>query len=550
MQAPAAIAILNGPEHRFTLANAEYCNLAQRDPVGKTIREAFPDLAGQGLYEMLDQVYETGEAIVGKEVPLQLGRDSHPYDGCYDFVYQPVTGPDGAVEGIFVHAVDVTDKVSARRALEGEIAVRARTQAVLAGERAILETIARGYPLTQTLDALARFIEERTEGAVCSILLLEGPASERRLRHGAAPSIPDTYNHAIDNIRIGPSVGSCGTAAYRGEPVIVTDIASDPLWADFRELALSHDLYACWSTPIQGTDGEILGTFALYYREPHAPEADERELVSVLTYLASIAIARHRKEEERVQILQREREAREAAEAAVRVRDEFLSIASHELRTPATVIKGITQLWQRAAQRGTLTPDRLAQQIVSIRRASDRLNILINDLLDVSRLQSGQFALRKESLDLAAFVRDIAERHAEGADDTKTIELHLPDSPVEADADPTRLEQILDNLLTNAVKYSPEGQSIRVSLQRDGDGAVISVRDQGIGLPAGAADRIFEPFGRAENAVKRNLPGMGLGLYICRRIAELHGGRLWAESAGEDRGTVLQLWLPRTSAAS
>jgi signal transduction histidine kinase len=332
--------------------------------------------------------------------------------------------------------------------------------------------------------------------------------------------------------------------------VIVTDIASDPLWADFRELALSHDLYACWSTPIQGSDGQILGTFALYYREPHAPEADERELVSVLTYLASIAIARHRKEEERVQILQREREAREAAEAAVRVRDEFLSIASHELRTPATVIKGITQLWQRAAQRGTLTPDRLVQQIVSIRRASDRLNILINDLLDVSRLQSGQFALRKESLDLTAFVQDIAERHAEGADGTTAIELDLPDSPVEADADPTRLEQILDNLLTNAVKYSPEGQSIRVSLQRDGDGAVISVRDQGIGLPAGAADRIFEPFGRAENAVKRNLPGMGLGLYICRRIAELHGGRLWAESDGEDRGTILQLWLPRIFAAS
>jgi signal transduction histidine kinase len=100
------------------------------------------------------------------------------------------------------------------------------------------------------------------------------------------------------------------------------------------------------------------------------------------------------------------------------------------------------------------------------------------------------------------------------------------------------------------VKYSPEGQSIRVSLQQDGDGAVISVRDQGIGLPAGAADRIFEPFGRAENAVKRNLPGMGLGLYICRRIAELHGGRLWAESDGEDRGTILQLWLPRIFAAS
>jgi signal transduction histidine kinase len=116
---------------------------------------------------------------------------------------------------------------------------------------------------------------------------------------------------------------------------------------------------------------------------------------------------------------------------------------------------------------------------------------------------------------------------------------------VEADA--TRLEQILDNLLGNAAKYSPAGSPIDVRLSVEEDSVTVMVQDTGIGLPDSAAERIFEPFGRAENAIARNVPGMGLGLYVSRRIAELHAGRLWAESAGEGQGTTLYLWLPRVS---
>src|SRR5436190_859754 len=114
----------------------------------------------------------------------------------------------------------------------------------------------------------------------------------KQLRHGAAPNLPKTYMEAIDGAFIGPAVGSCGTAAYRAEQVIVSDIAADPLWADFRDLALTHSLRACWSTPIFSSEGKVIGTFAMYYREPRSPSPREQETIKHITYLAGVAIQR------------------------------------------------------------------------------------------------------------------------------------------------------------------------------------------------------------------------------------------------------------------
>src|SRR5207248_9041557 len=114
----------------------------------------------------------------------------------------------------------------------------------------------------------------------------------KQLRHGAAPNLPKTYTEAIDGAFIGPAVGSCGTAAYRAEQVIVSDIAADPLWADFRELALAHSLRACWSTPIFSSEGKVIGTFAMYYREPRSPSPLEQETIKHITHLAGIAVQR------------------------------------------------------------------------------------------------------------------------------------------------------------------------------------------------------------------------------------------------------------------
>ena len=181
---------------------------------------------------------------------------------------------------------DVTAIVQAEQARE--------RQAALQGQKQILELVALGEPLANTLDALVRFLEAQSPDMICSILLLD--ADGQHLRHGAAPSLPADYRRAIDGAAIGPCAGSCGTAAFRGEPVLVADIEHDPLWADYRQLALPHGLKACWSTPILDGRKRVLGTFAVYYRELGLPKPYHRELIDFATHTAAICISRQRVE--------------------------------------------------------------------------------------------------------------------------------------------------------------------------------------------------------------------------------------------------------------
>ncbi|MCE7858351.1 MAG: PAS domain S-box protein [Chloroflexi bacterium CFX2] len=176
-----------------------------------------------------------------------------------------------------------------------EITARKQTEILMAGEKKVLEMIARGEPLPQILDVIARNIESQSPGVLSTILLLDPDGFH--VRHGAAPSIKDTFINAIDGQPIGPHAGSCGTAAYRKEPVYVSDIATDPLWDDYREVALQHGLRACWSTPIKASNGNVLGTFAMYYPEPRSPEESDLHLIELATNLTKIAIERKQAEE-------------------------------------------------------------------------------------------------------------------------------------------------------------------------------------------------------------------------------------------------------------
>lgn len=169
-----------------------------------------------------------------------------------------------------------------------------RAEMILAGEKKLFEMIATGQPLPAILDAFCRNVEELSEDSVASILLLDEDG--KRVRHGAAPSLPESYTKAIDGGLIGPSAGSCGTAIYRGEKVYVSDIATHPLWADFKELALSQGLRACFSTPIFSSDGKVLGTFGIYARKSRDITSRESRITEQFTHLASIIIERKRAE--------------------------------------------------------------------------------------------------------------------------------------------------------------------------------------------------------------------------------------------------------------
>ncbi len=164
-------------------------------------------------------------------------------------------------------------------------------ESILQVETQALKLISSALPLEETLVALVRTVEAQSSDMLCSVLLLD--ADGLHLRHGAAPSLPSDFRLVIDRLAAGEEVGSSDMAAFRRERACVADIATDPLWANYRELALQHGLHTCWSKPILDADGRGLGTFAIYYRQPRTPQASDLWFVEIATHAAAIAIGRH-----------------------------------------------------------------------------------------------------------------------------------------------------------------------------------------------------------------------------------------------------------------
>ena len=175
-----------------------------------------------------------------------------------------------------------------------EMEDRTQAEKLLSGENRLLEMVAKGEPLPSILDGICRLVEEVSRGSLCSILLLDPNGNQ--LWHGAAPSLPDSYTRAFCGRSIGPKTGPCGRAAYYRRPVIVSDIAADPLGDGYRDLALAHGLHACWSTPILSSEGKALGSFAVLAREPRGPTPRHQKMIGEITHLAAVAIERNRTE--------------------------------------------------------------------------------------------------------------------------------------------------------------------------------------------------------------------------------------------------------------
>lgn len=282
-EAPGFMAVLEGTDHRFAMANKNYFQLVGgRNIIGKTVAEALPEIVTQGFVDLLDNVYRTQEAFIGTAMPVSVQRTGGGLDDrIVDFIFQPMAGADGEIEGIFVQGYDVT--------------AHKRSEDLRITHNQVLELAMQDRPLRDLLQSVVEVVEAHSRaGALASILLLDENGTT--LRHGAAPSLPDAYTQAIDNLAIGPKAGSCGTAAFTAQPVFVADIAKDPLWADFSDLAREHGLGACWSLPILSGAGAVLGTFAIYHREPREPAEDDLALVGLITRTTSLIIERKRAE--------------------------------------------------------------------------------------------------------------------------------------------------------------------------------------------------------------------------------------------------------------
>jgi signal transduction histidine kinase len=258
-------------------------------------------------------------------------------------------------------------------------------------------------------------------------------------------------------------------------------------------------------------------------------------LAEVLAERAALAI-------ENAKLYTEQVEARRKVEDLSRLKDEFLSIASHELRTPVTSIKGYTQLAKTLIRENDLAT---SEEYLDIALDQiDRMSRLILELLDVSRIETGRLQIRREAIAWSNFVRDVVHRHHTAFSDRHfRVDVEGDERVVNGDRD--RLEQVLGNLLENAVKYSPEGSDISVDVDDRGDHVVTAVSDRGMGIPADELGQVFERFHRGRHVSSTNYGGLGLGLYITKQIVERHGGQIWVESR-EGQGTTFYFSLPST----
>jgi PAS domain S-box-containing protein len=461
----------------------------------------------------------------GAEFELNY-RIVHPGGEIRDIhaVGHPVLSASGDVVELVGTLMDVTEQK--------------RAEGLRAGESRILKMIVRDAPLKEILENLVLVVEAQFAGLLCSVLLLDEDG--QHLRHGAAPSLPKPYTEAINGLSIGPQAGSCGTAMYRKEPVVATDILQDPLWEPYREVVEPYGLRACWSTPIVAHSGRTLGSFAMYYREPRSPSLAETRALEMATHIAGIAIERKLAREERERL--RQAQADIAHINRVTTMGELTASLAHEIKQPMAA--AVTDARTCLRWLGRDDPDMAEAREAASRLVTDVLRA--TEIIDRISLLFQKGAVQRESVDVNTLVREmIVLLRSEAARYSISIRSDLAEDVPWVMADRVQLQQVFMNLMLNgieAMKNVSGPRELTISTQRGTDGQLlILVSDTGIGLPE-QPEQIFSPFFTTKPH------GTGMGLPICRSIIESHGGRLGGTSSS-GRGATFQFTLPGTVAA-
>lgn len=316
--------------------------------------------------------------------------------------------------------------------------------------------------------------------------------------------------------------------AFKSQEALFSQNTSYTQAAD-AALAYRHIAKAVLAAPISAGE-QRLGVLAVY--APRAPvfAAEDLSLIQLLADQVAVTLEVRRLNEGAAQV--------RAREEAARLKEDFLSTAAHDLKTPLTSIILQSQQLARRARRNPDAPVDPAG-LERLVRESEHLRGLVRDLLDAARAEHGSLVSERTPFDLVAAVNGTLERHASAR---HRFLLNMPDSLIST-CDPLRIGQVLDNLIENAVKYSPDGGTIAIQLWQDDEGVHLTVRDQGIGIPAADLPQLFERFHRGTNVDHRRFPGWGLGLSICRQIIEQHGGQIGVDSR-VGAGTTFHVSLP------
>jgi signal transduction histidine kinase len=326
-------------------------------------------------------------------------------------------------------------------------------------------------------------------------------------------------------------------------------LARQPTWSDLPIVVLTH---RGTNSAISAYALETLGNIMLLDRPVHVATLVSTIRTALRARMRQYQIREHileheRATREREQLYTAERQARAEAENALRIRDEFLSIAAHELKTPLTTLMGNIDLIERRARREASLGERDARSIHIASQQARRLKQLIDGLLDLSRLELGQLSIEPQSLDLRALARRVVDEVRPGLT-RHSVVCRMPEYPVTIAGDEVRLEQVLQNLLQNAIRYSPNGGLVEVTVDIADQPAMacLHVRDHGIGIAADALAQLFERFYRVPDASVEHIHGVGIGLYVVKEIVTMHGGTVKvASEAGVGSTFVVCLPLQR-----
>jgi PAS domain S-box-containing protein len=443
----------------------------------------------------------------------------------------PIKDRDGRIVGASMIVRDISGEKLARRQreelLNSEQAARGQAEKALSMLRRLQMVTDIALPqltLQQLMTALLNRLRSALDADAAQILLVDPDG--RYLLPTSSVGLREELRRAEVKLPIGR--GIAGTIAVSPEGLIFEDLSRVEAITPFLPMQLSSLVGA----PLK-VGGRVIGVIHAGTQKPHKFTVDDLNLIHLVADRAASAI-------ERTRLHETQQVAREAAEAANRTKDEFLTMLGHELRNPLHAILLAVRLLENRAT--TVDADARARLIIS--RQTEHVARLIDDLLDVSRVTSGRIALLRRPTNfgdcLSECVAALRETHQ--LDDHK---LETEIQPAWVDADSDRLIQIVTNLLSNALKYTPPGGMIRTSVYAENEDAVLRVEDNGIGIPAIFLPRAFDLFARGEASLDFDPGGLGVGLTLVRRLVELHGGTVEALSDGINHGSTFIVRLPR-----
>lgn len=476
--APFGVALVTSPEYRFQMAN-QYFHVLAAPPglsvVGRTVADIFPPTVAVEIAAILDEVLRSRDRVTVHEQSMAASRGR---DRVYwDVEYVPLPPATGQMDGVLVIASDVTERVTSRQQIDEVASLAVRKAAEFEG---VLENMTDAVFVCDSRGYI-KLINEAGKQMLGLGRLASSNVGGISLRKALRTRHPDGSLIEYDEQPL--------KRALKGERVLLED------GIIYSQVAGKELLIRTSAAPIRDEGGWIIGSVAVV-----------RD-VSALVDLD-------------------------------RLKDQFITVAAHELRTPVTIIKGYSQLMLRNADK---LPADLARMLEAISRGATRIDDVVNDILKVPELRPRGLVVEVEDVDLAEMAR-LAGRRFEATSEKHQI-LVQTDGPVTCKVDRMKVEQVLENLLENAAKYSPEGGIIELSVTSEPERAIVSVRDAGVGIPSHKQDQLFERFYSAHTGTTHDYGGLGLGLYLSREIVTNHGGEMWFESE-EGIGSCFHFSLP------